>query len=114
VLVATGLPAGHPTRTALARVQAGAMAAELVLSQVNHRRLGRLGAALDGGRAGRLFRAAKWLVRAGLGLQARGRAEHVASACHLAAGLCFRYAWVAAGPASARDDEAVARMAREP
>jgi len=93
-------------------VQATAMGAELLLSEVNHRRLGPLGDALDQGRAGRLFRAAKWLVRAGLGLQARGRGEHLASACHLAAGLCFRYAWVAAGPPSARDDEAVARMAR--
>ena len=113
VLVATGQPEGHPTRAALARVQAGAMTIELVLSQINHRRLGRLGDALDSGRPGRLFRTAKWLVRAGLGLQARRRAEHLASACHLAAGLCFRYAWVTAGPASARDDEAVARMARE-
>jgi hypothetical protein len=30
----------------------------------------------------------------------------------MAAALCFRFAWVAAGPASARDNEAVARMAR--
>jgi hypothetical protein len=36
----------------------------------------------------------------------------VASLCYLGAGLCFRYAWVGAGKTSARDDEAVARMAR--
>jgi formate-dependent nitrite reductase membrane component NrfD len=116
VLVATGLPAGHPTREALGRVEAGAMAAELVLSEVNERRLGELAAPLERGRAGRLFTAAKWLVRAGLGLRlARGRGawtHHVASACYLGAGLCFRYAWLAAGPESARDDEAAARTAR--
>jgi hypothetical protein len=36
----------------------------------------------------------------------------VASACYLAAGLGFRFAWVGAGRQSATDDEAVARMAR--
>jgi hypothetical protein len=56
-------------------------------------------------------------VRAGLGLRlARRRGgpavHHVASACYLAAGLCFRYAWVEAGKPSAGDDEAVARTAR--
>jgi hypothetical protein len=30
----------------------------------------------------------------------------------MAAALCFRFAWVLAGRSSARDDEAVARMAR--
>ena len=30
----------------------------------------------------------------------------------MAAALCFRYAWVEGGRASAADDEAVARMAR--
>ena len=35
-----------------------------------------------------------------------------AASCFLAAGLCFRSAWVGAGPPSARDDEAVALMAR--
>jgi formate-dependent nitrite reductase membrane component NrfD len=117
VLVATGLPTGHPTRAALGRVETGAMTAELLLSELNRHRLGRLGDALEQGRAGRLFTAAKWLVRVGLGLRfARRRGgpavHHVASGCYLAAGLCFRFAWVAAGPNSARDDEAVARMAR--
>jgi hypothetical protein len=61
------------------------------------------------------MKAAKWLVRAGLGLQLtrRRELEHVASVVYLSAGLAFRYAWVRSGPASARDDRAVARMARE-
>jgi cytochrome b len=93
------------------------MTAELLLSEVNQRRLGRLAEPLQHGRTGRLFRTAKWLVRAGLGLRlARRRGgpatHHVASACYLAAGLCFRFAWVSAGRDSATDDEAVARMAR--
>ena len=119
VLAATGqLPVGHATREALGRVETGAMTAELLLSEVNRVQLGRLGDALEQGRAGKMFTAAKWLVRVGLGLRlVRDRTgpagHHVASACYLAAGLCFRYAWVAAGPNSARDDEAVARMARE-
>lgn len=36
----------------------------------------------------------------------------LASALYLAAGLLFRYAWVGAGPLSARDDRVVAEMAR--
>ena len=116
-LVLSGVRTGHPTREALGRVETGAMATELVLSEINERRLGRLAEPLHHGRAGRLFRTAKWLVRAGMGLRLVRRqtgplSHHVASACYLAAGLCFRYAWVAAGPPSARDDEAVARTAR--
>jgi hypothetical protein len=116
-LVATGLPEGHPTRIALGRVERGAITAELVLSQVNDARLGRLAAATTEGTPGRLFAAAKWLVRAGLalGLARRRlgpRAHDAASVCYLAAGLCFRFGWVTAGRASAHDDEAVARMAR--
>jgi hypothetical protein len=38
--------------------------------------------------------------------------HHLASCLYLGAGLAFRYAWVEAGKHSARDDEAVARMAR--
>ena len=38
--------------------------------------------------------------------------HHVASLLYLGGGLAFRFAWVEAGRASARDDEAVARMAR--
>ena len=36
-----GRAAGHPTRVALGQVEAGAMAAELALSTINERRLGR-------------------------------------------------------------------------
>lgn len=116
VLVASGMPQDHPTRIALARVEGGAMAAELLLSAVNEHRLGRLARALEDGRPGQLSHAAKWLGRIGLTLGAtrpRGsRAHHVASVCYLASGLLFRYAWVGAGPPSAHDDEAVARTAR--
>jgi hypothetical protein len=111
-LVALGLPAGHPTAGALARVEMGAMAAELGLSVVNERRLGPLAAGLKVGRPGKLFKAAKWAVRAGLALQLARRAPHVSSALYLAAGLLFRYAWVGAGPPSARDDRVVAEIAR--
>jgi hypothetical protein len=116
-LAARGLPSGHPTRTALGRVEMGAMSAELLLSVVNERRLGPLARGLSEGRPGRLFTAAKWFVRAGLALRLarrRGgpRVHHLASVLYLAAGLLFRYAWVSAGPPSARDDLAVAEMAR--
>ena len=114
-LVALGMPVGHPTRNALGRVEMGAMAAELGLSILNERRLGPLAAGLEVGRPGKLFKAAKWAVRAGLALQLarrRGATQHVASGLYLAAGLLFRYAWVGAGPPSARDDRVVAEMAR--
>ncbi len=116
-LAARGLPVGHPTRNALGRVEMGAMGAELLLSVINERRLGPLAEGLEQGRPGKLFKAAKWAVRAGLGLRlARARGgpatHHVASVLYLAAGLMFRYAWVGAGPPSARNDRAVAEMAR--
>ena len=116
-LVAAGLPEGHPTRTALGRVETAAMAAELVLSEVNERRLGELAGALERGRPGRQFRAAKWLVRSGLALRfARARtgrpAHDVASVLYLLAGMLFRYAWVGAGRLSADDHETVAKMGR--
>jgi formate-dependent nitrite reductase membrane component NrfD len=117
VLAATGTEVGHPSRNALGTVEMGAMASELVLSSLNERRLGRFGRALDEGRADRLFEFAKWSVRAGLALRlARRRggpwAHHVASVLYLVGGLSFRFAWIEAGRVSARDDEAVARMAR--
>jgi formate-dependent nitrite reductase membrane component NrfD len=118
VLVATGLPAGHPTREALGRVESGAMAAELVLSEINHHHLGRLADALEEGAGARWYTRAKWLARAGLGLRVARRrlgpwTDHLASVAFMAAALCFRYAWVFAGRTSAHDDEAVARMARQ-
>jgi formate-dependent nitrite reductase membrane component NrfD len=119
VLVATGRrPVGHPTRVALNRLEAGAMLAELTLSAVNERRLGRAGRALSHGMAGRLFRTAQGLVGTGVALNLLGSrrvgplGQNVASALYLAGGLAFRFAWLEAGKASARDDEAVALMAR--
>jgi hypothetical protein len=111
------MPVGHPTRNALGRVEMGAMAAELILSILSERRLGPLAHGLEEGRPGKLFKGAKWAVRAGLALRlfrARGGpwTHHVASVLYLAAGLMFRYAWVGAGPRSARDDRMVAEMAR--
>jgi formate-dependent nitrite reductase membrane component NrfD len=116
-LVACGLPDGHPTRKALGTIETAAMSAELLLSTVNERRLGDTGAAMEHGRPGRHFRAAKALVRTGLALRlARGRAgrpaHDLASVLYLVAGALFRYAWVGAGKVSAEDDDAVARMAR--
>jgi hypothetical protein len=117
-LVATGLPVGHPTRRALGNVETCAMAAELLLSIVNERKLGPLASGLEEGRPGTLFKAAKWAVRAGLALRLVRKplgpgVHHVASLLYLAAGLLFRYAWVGAGRESARHDRVVAQMARE-
>jgi formate-dependent nitrite reductase membrane component NrfD len=114
VLVATGLPPGHPTRVALLRAESGAMAAELLLSEINHHRLGRLASVLEAGAGAKWFSRAKWLSRAGLALRvARARglgtwADHVAGVAFMAAALCFRFAWVRSGRSSAHDDEAVA------
>jgi formate-dependent nitrite reductase membrane component NrfD len=116
-MVATGVPEGHPTRIALGRVETGAIATELVLSQVNERRLGPLADALEQGVAGKLFKGAKLAIGSGLALRLlRSRlgpaSHHVASALYLGAGLAFRYAWVAAGRNSAADDQAVAQHGR--
>lgn len=116
-LTARGLPVGHPTRNALGTVETGAMTAELVLSIINERRLGPLARGLEEGTPGRLFSGAKWSVRAGLALRLARRhggpwTHHVASMLFLLAGLLFRFAWVKAGPPSARDDRVVAEMAR--
>ncbi|HEX5620924.1 MAG TPA: NrfD/PsrC family molybdoenzyme membrane anchor subunit, partial [Solirubrobacteraceae bacterium] len=115
-LSATGVKSHDSTRVALANVETGAMAAELLLSTINERRLGPLASGLGVGTPGRLFKSAKWAVRLGLAAQlARRRRpafQHTASALYLTAGLLFRYAWVKAGPPSARDDRVVAEMAR--
>ncbi len=118
VLTASGVPAGHPTREALGRVESGAMAAELLLSELNRERLGSLASALEDGAGAVWFRRAQWLARAGLSARLirkrwGGPAEHFASFCFLSAALCFRFAWVESGRSSAADDEAVARMARQ-
>lgn len=103
--------ARQSTQDALARIETGAMACELALSTLNEHRLGELGEPL---RESRLFKAAKWTVRAGLAMRAvpGNRSRHASGALFLAAGLMFRYAWVGAGKRSATDHDAVARMAR--
>jgi DMSO reductase anchor subunit len=100
-----------PTRTAAGHTATAAMAAELVVSHLNERRLDRLGEALGHGKPGRLFRSAKALTAAGLALRAARRPG--ASPLFLAAGLLYRFAWIEGGKASARDDEAVALTARD-
>jgi len=118
VLAGTGtLPVGHPTREALGMVETAAMVTELALSEVNERRLGRIGRALEEGRPGRYLQGARGSVMAGLALRLarkRGgpRVHHLASVLYLLAALLFRFAWVGAGAASAHDDEANALMAR--
>ncbi len=118
VLVAGGLPDGHPTRRALGTVETVAIGAELAMSAVNERRVGEAGAALSTGAAAPLFRGAKAAVT--LGLVSRvvarrfGRGTHdAASVLYLAGGLMFRFAWVYAGRESAHDDAVVAALARE-
>ncbi len=118
-LAADGQPEDDPSNVALAHVEAGAILAELILSTVNERRLGRAGEATSHGAPAVVFRAAKALVTAGLVLppvarqRGAGRsAQNVASILYLAGGLAFRVAWVQAGRASARDDEAAAPTAR--
>jgi formate-dependent nitrite reductase membrane component NrfD len=119
VLVATRRrPVGDRTRVALNRLEVAAILAELTLSTVNERRLGRAGRVLSEGRAGRLSRAAQALVGTGVALNLLGTrrvgplGQNIASALYLAGGLAFRFAWLEAGKASARDDEAVALMTR--
>lgn len=115
VRFAIGGSADAATRDALARVETGAIAAELALSTVNERRLGDdVARPLREGAPGRLFKLAKWAVRGGLALRAvRGeRSRQAAGALFLAGGLAFRYAWVEAGKRSAEDDATVARTAR--
>ncbi len=118
VLVASGLPDGHPTRRALGTIETAAMLTELSVSALGERRLGDAAQALERGRPGLCFRTAKSLVAVGLSLRlvARrtGPREHdLASFMYLAAGLAFRLAWVYAGKASATDDAAVAAMGRD-
>ena len=117
VLVASGLPHGHPTRRALGTIETASMLSELAISAFGERRLGGAADALHRGRPGLYFRTAKSLVALGLSLRlvARrtGSREHdLASVVYLTAGLAFRFAWVYAGRASATDDAAVAAMGR--
>ena len=115
-LAARGLPADHPTGTALATIETAAMLTELSLSSLGERRLGDAAEALRRGRPGTLYRTAKGLVVLGLSqrvlVRSRGRADDLASVLYLVAGLMFRFAWVFAGRASAGDDAVVAAGAR--
>jgi formate-dependent nitrite reductase membrane component NrfD len=118
VLVASGLPHHHPTRKALGTIETASMLTELSISALGERRLGDAAEALRRGRPGLYFRVGKSLVALGLSLRlvARrtGPREHeLASVMYLAAGLAFRFAWVYAGRASARDDATVAAVARD-
>ncbi len=118
VLWRAAAPAGHPTRIALGRLETAAILAELTLSSVNERRLGRAGEVLSQGTAGAAVATAKAArrgrSRAGpaRGRRVGPRGRDAAGVLYLAAGLAFRFAWVEAGRASARDDEAVALTAR--
>ena len=117
VLSGSRPPVSEGTRRALAKVESGAMLAELAMSAANRRQLGPLAEPLDRGTPGRMFQAAELAIFAGLALRVLGRrfdpaADHAASGLYLGAGLAFRYAWVTAGGASAADDHAVARTAR--
>jgi formate-dependent nitrite reductase membrane component NrfD len=115
-LAAAGRPSPHPARAAAAEAVVAAAAAELVLAEVNERRLGRLGAVLTSGRAGAFSKAGKATfaaaVVAGAAARARPRLRAVASALAVGGALAHRAAWWKAGPASATDDEAVAAGAR--
>ena len=116
-LAAAGLGRDHATRTALRRIENAGMAVELALSAANERQLGPLRDALDTGQAGKLFKLAKAAAVSGLVIRALKRpparaGDHLVSLLYLGAGLAFRFAWVAAGRNSARDDAAVAHTAR--
>jgi hypothetical protein len=116
-LAGTGLPPGHPTRTALATVEAVAMGTELALSSRAERRLGRIGRPLREGVPGRCFEFARWATRAALAVRASGRragpvGDHAPSVLFALAALAYRFGWVEAGKASSQDEEAVVEMAR--
>jgi formate-dependent nitrite reductase membrane component NrfD len=117
-LAATGGTADDSVSSSLGRVEAGAMAAELVLTELTVHRLGSLATVFETGAAARWFHRAQWLTRGGLALRVAprpircGATQNISSALFMAAALCFRFAWVRAGRDSATDDEGVARMAR--
>jgi formate-dependent nitrite reductase membrane component NrfD len=119
-LVASGLPHGHPTRRALGAIETASMVFELSLSALGERRMGPAAEALQTGRPGQFFRAAKALVLLGIALRSAARwsshpssREHdFASVVYLVGGAGFRFAWLYAGRASATDDAAVAAMGR--
>ncbi len=115
-LAASGTAADDPTRVALTRVEDAAMAAELILSAINRRRLGGFGEILETGDGAVWFRRAELLGRIALVLRVVSRklrvAEHGASVAFMGAALCYRFGWVKSGKSSAEDNEAVALDAR--
>ncbi len=118
VLVGRGLPDGHPTSNALARIETASILTELTLSLTNQWRLGGTAKSLVKGRAGHVYLLARASAVLGLASRLLGRGgerraiHNLASALYLAGGLAFRIAWVYAGKASAADHEDVAAMAR--
>ena len=78
VLVASGLPHGHPTRRALGAIETASMLTELSISALGERRLGDAAQALGRGRPGLYFRAAKSLVALGLSLRLVARRHWLA------------------------------------
>ena len=92
------------------------MAAELLLSEINHHHLGRLADVLEeGARRALVLRRQvagarrAWRCGSRGGARASGAGPTTwPAAAFMAAALCFRFAWVRAGRSSAHDDEAVA------
>ena len=118
-LAAGGQPEDHPTQVALARLGTAAIADRaraLLRQRAPPRARGRRALRRRGGAADAHGRG---LVVTGLALSLLGRrrdtarGRHATGALYLAGGLAFRIAWVEAGKASARDDEAVALTARD-
>jgi formate-dependent nitrite reductase membrane component NrfD len=117
LLVASGIPKGHPTRIALGSVETASIVTELALSRINSRRLGRLSDAMHHGRPGLFFRLAETAVTVGVSTRLVARRSppwlhNLASGLYLLGALGFRYAWVEAGKASADDHAGVAAMGR--
>lgn len=113
---------GTGTDRALQAIEHLSLVADVALTSANRRRLGVAGEALDSGRHGLVSRSAERALLAGVVAKiamrvlrrrtARDVVDIAASATYLAAGLAVRFAWLEAGRASAKDDEAAAAMGR--
>ena len=118
-MAVAGQPKDHPTRRALGRLEGAGILTELTLSMVNERRPRARRRGLLAGQAAPPV-SHREAARRGRARTERARPAPFQDACrarvpaclYLAGGLAFRFAWVEAGKASARDDEAVALMAR--
>jgi len=109
----------HPTQRALGHIETASILAELAISRLHSRRLGGVGQVMHRGRPGVLFRVAEGAVSTGVASRLASRwggprVRDAASGLFLAGALTFRYAWVQAGQASARDDATVSAGARRP